>query len=217
MLHGKKFCSVLPFPFVLLIDTIIINEVNFMFQCIPTHRENIWRRFLRFAAALHEKQASREAHAELTRLFERYGNAVFRAAYACLHNKSDAEDVMQDTFLQYLRTNPVFESAEHEKAWLLRVAMNASKNRLRSAWFSRTDAIDESCPCPEDEELSFVWDAVRELPPHYREPVHLFYHEGYSTEEIASILQTRPSTVRSRLTRARAMLRDRLKEAYDFD
>ncbi len=81
-----------------------------MFQCIPTHRENIWRRFLRFAAALHEKQASREAHAELTRLFERYGNAVFRAAYACLHNKSDAEDVMQDTFLQYLRTNPVFES-----------------------------------------------------------------------------------------------------------
>lgn len=188
-----------------------------MFQCIPTHRENIWRRFLRFAAALHEKQASREAHAELTRLFERYGNAVFRAAYACLHNKSDAEDVMQDTFLQYLRTNPIFESAEHEKAWLLRVAMNASKNRLRSAWFSRTDAIDDSCPCPEDEELSFVWDAVRELPPHYREPVHLFYHEGYSTEEIASILQTRPSTVRSRLTRARAMLRDRLKETYDFD
>ena len=98
-----------------------------MFQCIPTHRENIWRRFLGFAAALHEKQASREAHAELTRLFERYGNAVFRAAYACLHNKSDAEDVMQDTFLQYLRTNPIFESAEHEKAWLLRVAMNASK------------------------------------------------------------------------------------------
>ena len=63
----------------------------------------------------------------------------------------------------------------------------------------------------------FVWDAVCELPPHYREPVHLFYHEGYSTEEIASILQTRPSTVRSRLTRARAMLHDRLKEAYDFD
>ena len=120
---------------------------------------------------------------------------------------------MQDTFLQYLRTNPVFESAEHEKAWLLRVAMNASKNRLRSAWFSRTDAIEESSPCSEDEERSFVWDAVRELPPHYREPVHLCY----PTEEIASILQTRPSTVRSRLTRARAMLRDRLKEAYDFD
>ena len=73
------------------------------------------------------------------------------------------------------------------------------------------------CPCPEDEDLSFVWDAVRELPPNYREPIHLFYHEGYSTEEIASILQTRPSTIRSRLTRARAMLRDRLKEAYDFD
>ena len=62
-----------------------------------------------------------------------------------------------------------------------------------------------------------MWDAMRELPPSYREPIHLFYHEGCSTEEIASILQTRPSTIRSRLTRARAMLRDRLKEAYDFD
>ena len=108
-------------------------------------------------------------------------------------------------------------SEQHEKAWLLRVAVNASKNRLGSAWFRRTEAIDESCPCPEDEDLSFVWDAVRELPPSYREPIHLFYHEGCSTEEIASILQTRPSTIRSRLTRARAMLRDRLKEAYDFD
>lgn len=188
-----------------------------MFQRILTRRLTLLERVLCFAAALREKKAARETHAELTRLFERYGNAVFRAAYAYLHNKSDAEDVMQDTFLQYLHTAPVLESEQHEKAWLLRVAINASKNRLSSAWFSRTEGIDESCPCPENEELSFVWDAVRELPPNYREPVHLFYHEGYSTEEIASILQTRPSTIRSRLTRARAMLRDRLKEAYDFE
>ena len=153
----------------------------------------------------------------LEELVNTYETTLYRAALAILGDAHEAEDAVQDTLLRYLQKAPAFASREHEKAWLLRVAMNASKNRLRSAWFSRTDAIDESCPCPEDEELSFVWDAVRELPPHYREPVHLFYHEGYSTEEIASILQTRPSTVRSRLTRARAMLRDRLKEAYDFD
>lgn len=193
------------------------DEVNFMYQAVSPRRGSLWRRILCFAASLREGRAAREEHAELTRLFERYGNAVFRAAYAYLHNRSDAEDVMQDTFLQYFSTKPAFESEKHEKAWLLRVAVNASKNRLGSAWFRRTEAIDESCPCPEDEDLSFVWDAVRELPPSYREPIHLFYHEGCSTEEIASILQTRPSTIRSRLTRARAMLRDRLKEAYDFD
>lgn len=193
------------------------DEVNFMYQAVFPRRGSLWRRILCFAASLGEGRAAREEHAELTRLFERYGNAVFRAAYAYLHNRSDAEDVMQDTFLQYLSTKPTFESEQHEKAWLLRVAVNASKNKLGSAWFRRTEAIDEGCPCPEDEELSFVWDAVHELPPNYREPIHLFYHEGCSTEEIASILQTRPSTIRSRLTRARAMLRDRLKEAYDFD
>ena len=157
------------------------------------------------------------ASARAARLLDAHGDAILRLAYSYLHNMSDAEDILQDTLMRYLRKQPVFENAAHEKAWLLRVAVNASKNRLGSAWFRRTEAIDESCPCPEDEDLSFVWDAVRELPPSYREPIHLFYHEGCSTEEIASILQTRPSTIRSRLTRARAMLRDRLKEAYDFD
>ena len=135
-----------------------------MYQAVSPRRGSLWRRILCFAASLREGRAARETHAELTRLFERYGNAVFRAAYAYLHNRSDAEDVMQDTFLQYFNTKPTFESEQHEKAWLLRVAVNASKNRLGSAWFRRTEAIDESCPCPEDEDLSFVWDAVRELP-----------------------------------------------------
>ena len=120
-----------------------------MYQAVSPRRGSLWRRILCFAASLREGRAARETHAELTRLFERYGNAVFRAAYAYLHNRSDAEDVMQDTFLQYFSTKPTFESEQHEKAWLLRVAVNASKNRLGSAWFRRTEAIDESCPCPE--------------------------------------------------------------------
>ena len=85
-----------------------------MYQAVSPRRGSLWRRILCFAASLREGRAARETHAELTRLFERYGNAVFRAAYAYLHNRSDAEDVMQDTFLQYFSTKPTFESEQHE-------------------------------------------------------------------------------------------------------
>ena len=119
------------------------------------------------------------AHAQLAQLYDRWGTAVFRAAYAYLRNKSDAEDVLQDPFLQYMRTSPELESSAHEKAWLLRVAINLSKNKLNSAWFKHTNALEESYPCDElDSNLAFVWDAVRALPPKYREPIHPFYHEG---------------------------------------
>ena len=65
--------------------------------------------------------------------------------------------------------------------------------------------------------MSDVWDAVRKLPPKYREPIHLFYHEGYQTAEIAKILGRKEATVRSDLHRGRQLLKDMLKEAYDFD
>ena len=119
--------------------------------------------------------------------------------------------------MQFLKTAPAFESEAHEKAWLLRVAGNLSKNRLSYNAVRAADELNDELVAENREDLSFVWQAVRDLPETYREAIHLFYHEGCSTEEIASILQTRPSTIRSRLTRARAMLRDRLKEAYDFD
>lgn len=101
---------------------------------------------------------------------------------------------------------------------LLRVAINLSKNKLNSAWFKHTDTLEESYPCADlDSNLAFVWDAVRALPSKYREPIHLFYHEGYSTTEIARILGQKESTVRSLLHRGRSMLKETLKEAYDFD
>ena len=101
---------------------------------------------------------------------------------------------------------------------LLRVAINLSKNKLNSAWFKHTNALEESYPCDDlDSDLAFVWDAVRALPPKYREPIHLFYHEGYSTTEIARILGQKENTVRSLLHRGRSMLKETLKEAYDFD
>ena len=171
------------------------------------------------ATVLHSgKKTKVYTEQKVSYLFDTYGDAVLRAAYAYLHNMDDAEDVLQNTFVQYLRAEPIFENSAHEKAWLLRVAINLSKNKLNSVWYKRTDALTEAYPCAElDDELACVWDAVRSLPPKYREPIHLFYHEGYSTAEIAEILETKEATVRSLLHRGRGMLKDILQEAYDFD
>ena len=175
-------------------------------------------RILAATIIAHSKEPEAHTEQQISCLFDNYGNAILRAAYAYLHNMNDAEDVLQDTFLQFLRTHPVFESAAHEKAWLLRVAINLSKNKLNSAWSKNTDVLQDDYPCDNlGSDLAFVWDAVRDLPPKYREPIHLYYHEGYTTGEIAQILEMKEVTVRSALHRGRNMLRDILQEAYDFD
>lgn len=117
-----------------------------------------------------------------------YGNSILRYAYTYLHNMSDAEEVLQDTLVQFLKTAPVFESREHEKAWLLRVAGNLSKNRLAYNSLRRTDELNDELVAENREDLSFVWDAVKLLPENYREAIHLFYYEGYSTKQIAKLL-----------------------------
>lgn len=97
------------------------------------------------------------------------------------------------------------------------MAANLSKNRLKYNAVRRTDELAEELAAEQREDLSFVWEAVSRLPPPYREVVHLFYQEGYSTGEIAGLLGEKEATVRSRLARGRERLRTILGEAYDFD
>lgn len=151
------------------------------------------------------------------RLMESYGNSALRLAYSYLHNMSDAEDVLQDTLIQFIKTQPQFETAEHEKAWFLRVAINISKNKITYNKIRKTDELSETLSATEVEDLAFVWDAVKHLPSKYSEVVHLYYHEGYSTAQIASLLSKNESTVRSLLQRARMKLKDVLREVYDFE
>ena len=150
------------------------------------------------------------------RLLDTYGNHILRLAYTYVHNFSDAEDILQDTLVQYLKTTPAFESAAHEKAWLLRTAANLSKNKIKYNRIRITDELNEELIAEEREDLSFVWEAVSQLPVAQREIIHLFYEEGYSTAQIAAIVGRGESTVRSDLTRARKRLKILLKEAYDF-
>lgn len=147
-----------------------------------------------------------------TALLDRHGESILRLAYSYLHNQSDAEDILQDTLIQYLRTSPTLESPAHEKAWLLRVAGNLSKNLLRAQGYRQADQLEETLVAQEREDLSYVWDAVKALPVPYREAIHLFYYEGYSTAQIAQILDQKESTVRSRLKRGREKLKPLLEE-----
>lgn len=150
-------------------------------------------------------------------IIELEGNTIYRLAYSYLKNTHDAEDILQDTLVQYLKTKPVFESKDHRKAWFLRVATNLCKNRLKSA-YRNFCKLEEEIPLNEDftKEESEVLRAVHSLPTKYREVIYLFYFEGYHTDEIAGILKKKDTTIRSLLSRARKKLKTTLKEAYDF-
>lgn len=154
---------------------------------------------------------------EAERLLGLYGNNIIRLAYSYLHNMSDAEDVLQDTLIQFIKTQPQFESSAHEKAWVLRVAINISKNKITYNRIRKADELSESLAAGESEDLAFVWETVKHLPKKYVEVIHLFYYEGYSTAQIAGLLSKKESTVRSLLQRARIKLKAVLKEAYDFE
>ena len=178
------------------------------------------REFVRLVARLLPKteiQISSRTDQMAAEALNTYGNAILRCAYSYLHNMADAEEILQDTLLKLLTAAPTFDSEEHKKAWLLKVAANLSKNRIEYNALRDCDELDESLAAEGREDLSFVWEAVKQLPTQYREVIHLHYYEGYSTEEMAQILSRNPSTIRSDLRRGREKLKSVLKEAYDFE
>ncbi len=158
-----------------------------------------------------------DVSARAGQILDIYGNTLLRVAYTYLHNMSDAEDIVQDTLIKYMSAAPQFESSTHEKAWLIRVAANLSKNRIDYNKIRETDELNETLEGEEREDLNFVWDAVKSLPQKYREVIHLFHYEGYSTAQIADILGRREATIRSDLRRGRMKLKQILKEEYDFE
>lgn len=139
-----------------------------------------------------------------------YENTLYRAALAILGDPQEAEDVVQDTFLRLWEKAPIFESPAHERAWLLKVAVNGCKSRLRAPWRRRTAPLLDSYPAADPEEQALM-EVIQSLPPKDRTVLHLYYYEGYQTAEIAAMTGWREGTVRSRLARARDRLRDLLK------
>lgn len=144
-----------------------------------------------------------------------FGDDVFRLAYSYMKSREDAEDIVQDVLIRYMQSEKIFEDKEHVKAWLLRVAANLCKDRLKSASRQREVAIPEgyeaAAACGEAESESEILQAVMALPEKYRSVIHLFYFEEYSTAEVASILQKKEATIRSLLKRGREKLEKMMK------
>lgn len=148
---------------------------------------------------------------------KKYGDSILKIGFSYLKNYTDAEDILQETLIKHLKNTLSFQSDEHEKAWLIRVAINLCKNKLKFKKRRNYLELDESLIATKNEDLKFVWEAVSNLPVKYREVIHLFYHEGYTTSQISKILDKKDVTVRSLLHRARKELKVILKDVYDFE
>lgn len=146
---------------------------------------------------------------------ERYADSVFRLAYSYLKNRADAEDVMQETLLKLYGQS--FENPDHERYWVIRVAVNECRRLLRSPWRKRTSPLEEAEAAALDTPAqSELFRQVMALPPKYRAAIYLHYYEGYAVREIASLMGANPSTVQTWLMRARGQLKTTLKEAEDL-
>ena len=171
--------------------------------------------------------ATNQYLAQIQNAAVRYSDSLARLAFTYVKSVDDAEDIVQDVFLAYLRTAPAFDGPEHEKAWLIRTTINRAKDVLKSAWMKKRsdlpdgnldDAIADGWP-PRAESLSYmpleetnVLDAVLALEEKYRTPLHLHYYGGYTIAEIAAFLDEKPATIGTRLARGRELLKKSLEE-----
>ena len=143
---------------------------------------------------------------------ERWGDMVWRLALARTANVSDAEDVFQEVFLRFFRHEDELDTDEHRKAWLIRCTVNRCKSLLASPWRRRTVPLETAAEVGVEDDYREVYSAVLSLPAKYRAAIHLHYFEGLSVAEMAQALGVPEGTVKSQLSRGRALLRDMLKE-----
>ena len=137
---------------------------------------------------------------EIAELYERHKKTVYRVCFAYMKNRADTEDAVQDTFFRLIKASPVFESAEHEKAWLIRTATNVCKNAVRHWWWKRENLDDLRDVLPAEEpQIDATIQTVLGLPDRYKTAVYLYYYEGYTGAEIAKLLKKPQSTIRNYL------------------
>lgn len=150
-------------------------------------------------------------------LIEEYKNNIYAIAFNVCKNVHDAEDVVQDTFIQYISIKKEFETEQHIRAWLIRVAINKAKNKNVTFFRRNTLPLEDYMETLtfESSESSEIFEAVIKLPEKYRVIIHLFYYEDYSINEIADIAKISVSNVKVRLSRGRRMLRETLKEVWE--
>ena len=153
---------------------------------------------------------------EVGRAIDKYADMVRRICMLHLKNDADTEDIFQTVFMKYVLEPTVFESEDHEKAWLIRVTVNACKDLIKSFFRSHTQPLEDALACAEvREDHREVLEAVLALPEKYKDVIYLHYFEGYSAVEISGILKKNVNTIYTLLRRAKDLLRDRLGDGQD--
>jgi RNA polymerase sigma-70 factor (ECF subfamily) len=148
--------------------------------------------------------------ANVERVIDEYSDMVYRIALTRTRIVENAEDIYQEVFLKYGEKRPKFKDSEHEKAWLIRVTINLTKNFYNSSWNKRVVTLDENLEFESFDETE-VFSIVCNLPQNYRTVIYLMYYEGYKVKEIAKIMKKKEGTIKTWAFRARKILEENLK------
>ena len=156
-------------------------------------------------------------------VMRKYADMVYKLAYSRTGNTYDADDILQEVFLRYIRADKTYNDEEHRKAWLLRITINCTKSFLTSAWNRHTDYEEpdpnigaEDPALKAAETKSDVMKALMSLPEKYRTAIYLFYYEDLSVAQIAKTVGTSETNIKTRLSRGRELLKEKL-EGVEFD
>lgn len=147
-------------------------------------------------------------------IIDKYADMVYRVALTRCGTIENAEDIFQEVFLKFSEKMPKFENSEHEKAWFIRVTINLTKNIKSNNWNKKVVYLDENIPFEEKEE-SDVFSVVCELPTNYKTVIYLSYYEGYKVREIANIMNANENTIKTWLSRAREILKEKLEGGFE--
>lgn len=152
----------------------------------------------------------------IVNIVNKYSDMVYRLALTRCTNYDMAEDVFQDVFLKISEKQPKFKDQEHEKAWIIRVTINMTKNMNKSAWNRKIVELDENIASDNNyADENNVFDEVMRLPQDYRTVIYLFYYEGYKVNEISKMLETSEGTIKTWLSRAREQLKQKLEGGFE--
>lgn len=152
----------------------------------------------------------RLSNLEYQHIFNKYGTLLYRVVYCYCKNKSDSEDILQNTFLKLYLSDVEFDSEEHIKNWLFKTAINDTLNIKKSRWHSFVEIPNDYAM--ETKEQSELYEAILKLPDKYRVVILLYYHIGYSIKEISEILKRNESTIQTQLQRGREKLKKYIEE-----
>lgn len=167
---------------------------------------------------------------EIKRLMNAYGNDVLRIAYLYLKDKHLAEDAFQEVFIKVYKNFDKFKKNSSEKTWIMSITMNTCRDILRISWFKKVlmfkdidnDSLLDNCESIDNKVINKIQHKellkeVMNLPRKYKEPIILYYYEELSTVDISKMLKIPEGTVRSRLFRARTMLKSNIDGSIEYE